>query len=247
MAKPTSITVPIELTLTDDTIESLASAIAAKLGGSVSKGKTGADVPDDDDTEEAEGGPYTEKQLRAMERPEVVAIAAEMELEHTPRAHTGNIIDLILAAQGLAGEEDGGEEAGDGADDESEEEEGEPWDEESLGELDRTELEGVADEWEVAYNAKTKDERIVSDILEAQEAEDGEEGEEAEEGEEEEGGEEAEEGGEEAADGEGDEFWTKEELDKMTIGELKAIARDDPPIDITGMKRAAITAAILAE
>lgn len=127
----------------------------------------------------------------------------------------------------------------DESEDEESEEEGddedeEPWTEESLGELSRDELKDLAEQYEIEFSPKTRDNTLIAAILEAQDAEEGEPEDEDEPEEEEESGD------------DDDEFWTEAELKAKAIGELKSIAKDYG-ITSKGMGKSELIEAILSE
>lgn len=116
-------------------------------------------------------------------------------------------------------------------------------DRKSLTALSRDDLKAVADEYEVEYTPKTRTATLIDLVLEALDG--GEEDEEETPDEEESEDEEEAEEEEEESDDEESEYWTKAELDKKTLGELKSIAKDYD-VDPKGLGKPALIKAILA-
>jgi hypothetical protein len=114
--------------------------------------------------------------------------------------------------------------------------------------LSRDDLKAVAEANEIEFGDRTKSSILIDKILAAQEPEEEEaepEAEEEPEAEAEETDEEETEEPGETAEEEG-EFWTREELEPMSLGELKAVARDYG-LETTGKKSPDLIAAILGE
>lgn len=112
----------------------------------------------------------------------------------------------------------------------------ETWSAEQLRSLDRVELKQLADSYGIRYTEKVRTETLVSNILEAQGEEvepeedelpeDEEDEEEEDEDQEDEDEEDEPQDQEDQEEDDDDDYWTREELETKSLGELKVIARD---------------------
>ena len=174
-----------------------------------------------------DGGSYTLAELEAIDRDELVTIAAELGVAHTPKARKPTIIDGILSAiqpdasipltdEQEPEDEDDEEEFDDELDDEPESDDDDEEDEEDEEEPDDDEPDEPDDD--------------EPDDDESDEEED----------------EEDEEEDDDEPEDDDDDFWTEDELSDKSLGELRAIAKDYD-IDTKGMSKDAVIQAILTD
>lgn len=170
-----------------------------------------------DDTTEK----HTEESLSELGRDALKALAEEYEVTFSPKTRDATLIAAILEAQ-----EEAEEQEKEVPDDDSTEEDEEGVDIDALAKAAdddedaeaQDQLSELAGEFDLDPDDYDTWAALADAIGEASEAGD---------------------------NGEGGEFWTKEELDPKTIGELKAIAAEGD-IDTKGLTKAAVIKAILS-
>lgn len=179
----------------------------------------GEDADDDDDDGDGEDL-WTEEELGELSSSDLREAAEELEVEVPKKLTTKNkqsVIDAILEAQ---------EEGDEDEDEDGEDSEDEPWDEETLLELGKDELAEAAAEFEVEMPGRltaAAKKRVVAAILEAQ---NGDEDDEDEEGDEEE--------------------YTEDDLNELTLADLKTVATDEFELDVPKGKAAVVKKKLVA-